>query len=92
MTKNEFIDLVASEGKFVTKEEARKAVNAFISAVGKGLKSRETITLVGFGKFSTVDIPEKKGKIPGTEKEYIKAAHVSPRFKFGKNIKKIVNE
>lgn len=87
MTKAEFIELVQKNGGFETKVMAEKAINAFIGAVTEGLTKKESIALVGFGTFSTVDVPEKEGKIPGSDKTYKKAAHVAPKFKFGKTIR-----
>ena len=40
--------------------------------------------------FSTVDVPEKSGKVPGTNKTYTKAAHTAPKFKIGKTLKDAV--
>jgi DNA-binding protein HU-beta len=37
-----------------------------------------------------VDVPEKSGKVPGTDKTYTKSAHTAPKFKFGKTVKDIV--
>jgi len=50
----------------------------------------ETVSLVGFGTFSTVEVAEKSGKVPGTDKTYTKAAHTAPKFKMGKTLKDAV--
>ena len=90
MTKAEFVELVKSEGDFESKALAEKAVKAFTSAITMALKKRETVTLVGFGTFSTAEVPSREGKVPGTNKTYKKPAHTAPKFKFGKTVKDTV--
>ncbi len=90
MTKAEFVELVKSEGGFESKALAEKAVKAFTDAITEALKKRETVTLVGFGTFSTAEIPPREGKVPGTNKSYKKPAYTAPKFKFGKTIKDAV--
>jgi len=87
MTKSEFVELVQKNGEFESKAAAERAVKAFIAAVTEALVNKETVSLVGFGTFSTVDVPEKSGKVPGTDKTYTKAAHTAPKFKIGKTLK-----
>jgi len=87
MTKAEFVDLVKQKGGYPTTTEAEKVVNSFIGAVTDALVNKETVSLVGFGTFSTVEVAEKSGKIPGTDKTYTKAAHTAPKFKIGKTLK-----
>jgi len=90
MTKAEFVDLVQEVGDYDTKAAAEKAVKAFTDAVTAALVKKESVSLVGFGTFSTVDVPEKTGKVPGTDKTYTKAAHTAPKFKIGKTLKDAV--
>ena len=65
MTKAEFVELVQKVGDYDTKAAAEKAVKAFTDAVTEALVKKESVSLVGFGTFSTVEVPEKTGKIPG---------------------------
>ena len=90
MTKAEFVELVQEAGGYDTKAAAEKAVKAFTDAVTEALVKKESVSLVGFGTFSTVDVPEKTGKVPGTDKTYTKAAHTAPKFKIGKTLKDAV--
>jgi len=87
MTKAEFVELVQKNGEFESKASAERAVKAFIDSITEALVKRESVALVGFGTFTTADVPEKSGKVPGTNKTYTKAAHVAPRFKIGKTLK-----
>lgn len=90
MTKAEFIELVQKNGEFDSKVMAERAVKAFTDSVTEALVKKETVSLVGFGTFSTADVAEKSGKVPGTDKTYTKEAHTAPKFKFGKTTKDAV--
>ncbi len=90
MTKADFVELVKKEGDYESKAAAEKAVKAFMNAVTAALVKKETVTLVGFGTFYTVEVTTKKGKIPGKNETYTKPAHTAPKFRFGKTIKDAV--
>ena len=90
MTKAEFVELVQEKGGYDTKTAAEKAVKAFTDAVTEALVRKESVSLVGFGTFSTVEVAEKSGKVPGTDKTYTKPAHTAPKFKIGKTLKDAV--
>ena len=90
MTKAEFVELVQGVGEYESKAAAEKAVKAFTDAVTEALMKKESVSLVGFGTFSTTQVPKREGKIPGTDKTYVKPAHTAPKFKFGKTIKEAV--
>ncbi len=90
MTKADFVDLVKESGDYESKAAAEKAVKAFTDAITAALTKKESVSLVGFGTFSTADVPAKEGKIPGTDRMYQKPAHTAPKFKFGKTIKDAV--
>ncbi len=92
MTKSEFVELVQKNGEYDTKAAAEKAVKAFTLAITEALVNKDSVSLVGFGTFSTVEVAEKSGKVPGTDKTYTKAAHTAPKFKIGKTLKDAVAE
>ncbi len=91
MTKAKFIELVQEKGGF-TKATAEKAVKAFTESVTEALVAKDSVSLVGFGTFTTMEVKEKSGKIPGTDKTYTKEAHTAPKFKMGKTLKDAVAE
>lgn len=90
MTKAEFVELVQKNGEFESKAAGERAVKAFIDSVTEALVKKETVQLVGFGTFSTVEVAEKSGKVPGTDKTYTKPAHTGCKFSFGKSLKDAV--
>ena len=87
MTKAQFVELVQKNGDSSSKAAAEAAINAFTGAVTEALSAKESVSLVGFGTFSTADVAEKSGKIPGSDKTYTKAAHTAPKFKAAKSLK-----
>jgi DNA-binding protein HU-beta len=92
MTKSEFVELVQKNGEFTTKAAAEKAVKAFTDSVTEALVAKDSVSLVGFGTFTTIEVKKKSGKIPGTDKTYTKEAHTAPKFKIGKTLKDAVAE
>lgn len=51
MNKSELINAMAAESQ-LSKADAKKALEAFVSAVTGALKAGEKVSLVGFGTFS----------------------------------------
>ena len=90
MTKAEFVELLKEKGEFPSKAAAENAVKAFLESITEVLSKSDSVTFVGFGTFTTVDVPEKSGKIPGSDKIYTKPAHKAPKFKPGKTLKEAV--
>ena len=90
MNKAELIDAVASRAG-LTKSDAGGAVDAVFDAITKTLSDRGTVSLIGFGTFSTSDRAARTGRNPRTgETINIKATRV-PKFKAGKSLKDAVN-
>ncbi len=90
MNKSELIDAMADASE-LTKADAGRALDAFMSSVTNALKANDSVALVGFGTFSVKDRAERKGRNPQTGAEItIKAARI-PSFKAGKGLKDSVN-
>jgi DNA-binding protein HU-beta len=89
MTKTELAGKIANESG-ITKAQAEKAVDGFVSAVSGALESGDSVTLVGFGTFSIGSRAEREGRNPRTgEKLKIPASKVV-KFKAGKNLSESV--
>jgi len=83
MTKAELVAKIASEGK-ITKSQAEKVVDGFVSAVSAALSGGDKISLAAFGTFSVGSRSQRKGRNPRTgEKIKIPASQVV-KFKAGK--------
>jgi DNA-binding protein HU-beta len=85
MNKAELIAKL-SEDAGITKTQANEALDSFIDAVTKTLKSGGKVTLVGFGTFSVSKRKARNGRNPRTNEVIkIKARKVA-RFKAGKEL------
>lgn len=89
MNKAELIDAMAS-GAGLSKSDAKKALEAFISATGEALKKDERVALVGFGSFSVSTRAARKGRNPQTGKEINIAAKKVVKFKAGADLANVV--
>ena len=85
MTKAELVAKVASEAG-ITKSEAEKTVNAFVSAVSGALATDDKITLVDFGTFSVASRAQRDGRNPRTGAKIKIPASKVVKFKAGKTL------
>lgn len=85
MNKAELIDAIASDAK-LTKADAKKALDAFITATAKALKKGDRVALVGFGSFSVTKRNSRTGRNPQTGKEITIPAKKVVRFKAGSEL------
>ncbi len=91
MNKAELVQAIATETK-LTKADAERALNGFISATSKALKKGDRVALVGFGSFSVAKRSARTGRNPQTGKAIqIKAKKVA-KFKAGAELAKTVNK
>ena len=90
MTKQEFVDQVASKTN-MSRREAADAVDAVLDSITETLKRGGEINFTGFGKFSTQHRKERQGVNPRnpSEKVTIPAATV-PKFSAGSTLKTAV--
>ena len=90
MTKQEFVDAMASRAG-LTNRDAAKAVDAFLDTVTDTLRRGGEVAFTGFGKFSTQHRAARQGVNPRnpSEKVTIPAATV-PKFSAGSQLKQAV--
>ncbi|MDD2568461.1 MAG: HU family DNA-binding protein [Clostridia bacterium] len=86
MNKTELIAAVADNAG-LSKKDAGKAVDAFISVVSGALKAKDKVQLVGFGTFEVRERAARLGRNPQTGKEMKIPAVKVPAFKAGKALK-----
>lgn len=85
MNKAELVAKIAEDAS-ISKTQANDALDSFVDAVTKTLKSGDKVTLVGFGTFSVSKRQARTGRNPQTgETIKIKAKKVA-RFKAGKEL------
>ncbi|MCE2743866.1 MAG: HU family DNA-binding protein [Fluviicola sp.] len=90
MNKAELIDAIAAESG-LSKVDAKKALDGFVSATANAMKAGDKISLVGFGSFSVSNRAARTGRNPQTGKEIKIAAKNVVRFKAGAELSAKVN-
>ena len=87
MTKNEFVDRVASSSG-LSKKDAASAVDAFLETVEGALSRGSEVSFSGFGKFSISNRSAREGRNPATGERIQIAASKVPKFTAGAGLKK----
>ena len=80
MNKTELVSKIAAEAE-LTKDEAKKALDATTNIITQALKDKDDVVLVGFGTFTTQERAARQGRNPKTGEPLNIAASTSPKFK-----------
>ncbi|MEO0141450.1 MAG: HU family DNA-binding protein [candidate division WOR-3 bacterium] len=91
MNKQQLINTIASKAG-ITKKDAGRALDAFITTVKETLKKGDEIRLVGFGTFQVRKRAARPGRNPQTKKPIQIPAKKVPAFRASSELKKIVNK
>jgi DNA-binding protein HU-beta len=90
MNKSELVDAIAADSH-LTRTDAAKALDSYITIVNKTLKKGDEVAITGFGKFSVVKRAARAGVNPRTgEKVKIKASK-APKFTAGASLRQSVS-
>jgi DNA-binding protein HU-beta len=90
MNKAELIDAMAASAG-LSKADAKRALDAFVSATTSALAKGESLALVGFGSFKISRRNARNGRNPKTGAVIKIAAKNSVGFKAGADLSKSVN-
>ena len=82
MNKAQLIDAMAA-GAGLTKADAKKALDAFVTSTTDALKAGDRVALIGFGSWSVSERSARVGRNPQTGKEIQIAAKKVVKFKAG---------
>ncbi len=91
MNKAELIEVIAKEAK-LSKAAAQAALDATVAAVVKAVTKGDSVSLVGFGSFSTGKRAARTGRNPQTGETIKIAAAKTVKFSAGKAFKDSVNK
>jgi DNA-binding protein HU-beta len=89
MNKTELVDAVATQAE-LSKQDAKKAVEALFETISDTLAQEEKIQLIGFGTFEVRERAARTGRNPQTGEEMTIPASKAPAFKPGKELKEAV--
>ena len=90
MTKAELIAAMADEAG-LSREQAKKALDAFTNNVTASLKSGNDVRLVGFGTFAAVNRAAGTARNPRTGQTVARPASKTCRFRVGEGLKSTLN-
>lgn len=90
MNKAQLIDAVADTTD-ISKASASRAVESVLDIITSSLKKGDSVTLVGFGTFTTRKRAARSGRNPRTGATIQIPASTLPVFKPGKALKDAVN-
>lgn len=90
MNKTELIEVAAKESE-LSKAAAGNVLDAIVGAITKAVAKGDTVTLIGFGSFSSSKRAARVGRNPQTGKELKIAATTVPKFKAGAGFKAAVS-
>jgi len=90
MNKADLIGSIADKSG-LSKADASKALDAFVSSVSDALADGDRISLVGFGSFSVDKRDARTGRNPRTGEEIQIAAKNVVKFKPGAGLSNAVN-
>jgi len=71
----------------LTKAQAKRAVNAIFEVIRGALANGDTVSVTGFGRFSTKSRPARTRRNPRTGESVAIAASKAPWFKAGKALR-----
>ena len=89
MNKAELIDQIAGQAK-LSKADAKRALDAFVSATTGALKKGDRVALVGFGSFGVSKRNARTGRNPQTGAPITIKAKKVVKFKAGSDLAKSV--
>jgi DNA-binding protein HU-beta len=89
VTKKELVDRVAAKSG-LTKRDAAAAIDASLDSITEALEAGESVSLTGFGKFSTQRRRARQGVNPRTGERVQIAAATVPKFSAGSPLKDAV--
>ena len=89
MNKTELVAAIAEQAA-LSKKDAEKALNAFLSTVEDALKKGDKVQLVGFGTFEVRERAERVCRNPQTKEEITVPASKVPAFKAGQGLKSLI--
>ena len=91
MNKADLVAKIAKDAD-ISKATAADAVDSFLTNITKTLKKNESVTLVGFGTFSTAKRKARTGRNPQTGQTIKIAARKVSKFKPGKQLRDAINK
>ena len=91
MNKTELINKIAAEAG-LSKADAKKALDATVTAIKDALAAGDKVALIGFGTFSVKERPAREAINLQTKEKISVAAKKGAKFKAGAELDAAVNK
>jgi len=89
LNKAQLVTSIAKSAK-LSKKQAESALKATLDAITDGMRKGQKVALIGFGTFSSAVRKARKGINPKTKQAIKIASKRVPKFKAGKQLRKLV--
>lgn len=90
VNKAELVDKIAKKTK-MTKSQTETLLDATIDVIQKQVSSGSEVKIVGFGTFDQASRKQRNGRNPKTGSSIVIPASRVPRFRPGKDFRKLVD-
>jgi len=90
MNKTELVEKIAA-GAGLSKNDAKKALDATMASIKDALQAGDKVALVGFGTFSVSERPAREGINPSTKEKIMIAAKNVAKFKASAELADAIN-
>jgi DNA-binding protein HU-beta len=87
MTKADFVDRLARDGRIDSKKQAGDAIEAVLDGITEALREGEAVNFTGFGKFSVAERGPRQGVNPRTGERITIPGGRVPKFSAGAGLK-----
>ena len=87
MTKAEFLDVLARDGRIGSKKQAGEALDAVLDSIADVLGNGGEVNFTGFGKFHVAERGPRQGVNPRTGERITIPGGKVPRFSAGSSLK-----
>jgi DNA-binding protein HU-beta len=87
LTKAEYVNRLARDGRFGSKKRAAEALEAVLDGIADALQNGESVNLTGFGKFSVAERGPRQGVNPRTGERITIAGGRLAKFSAGAGLK-----
>lgn len=90
MNKAQFVEKICKETS-LSKSQVEKVLDGSIEVIKSSISEGNDVKLVGFGIFDSIQKKERKGRNPKTGLSLVIPSCKVPRFRPGKDFKRLLN-
>ncbi|MDO5531119.1 HU family DNA-binding protein [Sutterella sp.] len=91
MNRNQLVDRVAARNT-ASKAEVDRIIVSALEEIIAAVRAGETVTLIGFGTFKSVESAPRMGRNPSTGEQIRIPSQRKPKFTPGVTFKELLNE